>query len=100
MTTQTLPAGTISRLHILPADTAFNFTVMAASKAECATPEAMLQKGELSTMLTHDAGIAQPDSRGWLLARAVIERGGAAMFGFETLADAMSFKRLLDGAAA
>ena len=39
MTTKTLPFGTISRLHILPADTAFNFTVMAASKAEHATPE-------------------------------------------------------------
>lgn len=99
MTTNTLPAGTVSRLHILPNLTPFQFTVMAAAKAERATPEAMLRPGEVSTMLTHDRDVTQPDTRGWLMAQAVLERGGVAMFGFEALADAMAFKRLLDGGA-
>jgi len=100
MSATKLPASTIGRLHILPQGMAFPFAVIAATEAAHAVPEAMARRGQLSTHLTHDAGVVQPDARGWALAYAIIEGGGTALFGFATLADAMAFKRILDGAAA
>lgn len=94
-----LPPGTIGRLHILSGED-FAYVVCAALEAEHARPEVMLHgKARVSALLTHDAGIGQPDARGWALAHAIIEGGGTAICGFATLPDAMAFKRLVDGGA-
>lgn len=99
MSNSKLPPGTVGRLHILSGED-FPYVVCAALEADNAHPAVIFQgKPMVSALLTHDAGIVSTDARGWALAHAVIERGGTAMFGYATLADAMAFKRMVDGGA-
>ena len=99
MSKSKLPPGTIGRLHIIQGED-FPFVVCCALQADHARPDVILHgKGGVSALLTHDPGITQPDARGWALAHAIIERNGTAICGFATLADAMAFKRMVDGGA-
>ena len=95
-----LPPGTVGRLHIAQGED-FPFLVCCALDADHARPETIFHgSAGVSALLTHDAGTAQPDARGWALARAVVEKGGTAMAAFVTLADALRFKQMVDGGAA
>lgn len=95
-----LPPRTVGRLHIVKGED-FPFLVCCALDADQARPEAIMQgKPMVAALLTHDAGIVSTDARGWALAHAIIEGGGTALFGYATLADAMAFKRMVDGGAA
>lgn len=95
-----LPSGAATALHILPQSLAAPhvFAVCVAIAPTPATPAALLQRGRVSALLTHDAGMSWPDRAGETLLGAVLDHGGGAMLGFETMADALACKRRLDAA--
>lgn len=73
-----------------------SWCVMVATKPEDAVPDALLRKGTVGTMLTHDRGVSWPDRQGEQLGRAILEQGGVVFMGFESMADALTCKGRLD----
>lgn len=97
MSTTDIPADAVARLHILnaPQLAGFPFAVIVARPPAEAVPEAVIRRGEVSGLLTHEKGTAWPDARGDALLRAVLREGGVAGLLFADLGDAMAAKRRL-----
>jgi hypothetical protein len=89
-----LPAGTSARLHILPDTPDFPFAVMVAAPGVPATPDAFLARlgvpGEVAAILTHDRDVTWPSASGVQILDMTLQKGGVAMLGFVSIADAMA----------
>lgn len=93
-----LPAAAQARLHVREAcGRPIYFIAIAVPPVE-AKPEAVTTRGLAHALLSHDPGVAWPDSRGEALMHATVEAGGVAVLAFPSLADALKAKARLDGA--
>jgi hypothetical protein len=63
-------------------------------------PSALVARGMVTALLTHDRGLHQPDARGLALAESVLSQGGVVGFAFACLADAMECSARLRKAGA
>lgn len=95
-----LPNGTRCAVHSFPAIAGATWAVIAAAAPTEPQPDVLTQRGQLSAILTHDAGLSWPDAKGVALAEAVLAAGGAVAFGFAALADAMACAAMLRRAGA
>lgn len=87
-----LPPGTriVTRNSSAPGSA---WLVVAAPAGVEPQPAALLRKGELCALLTHDDGIGRPNARGQRLAEAILANGGVVTFSFLSLADALQCAR-------
>lgn len=92
-----LPVGTDIRLCTIPELAAF---VLLAPPPLTAGMHLLDRLGELSALITHDAGVVWPDKRGIALAEATLAQGSAVVLQFERVVDAVLAHRRLTAAMA
>jgi len=99
-----VPEGGAARLFHVPAVAGLHpggWAVIIARTPEDARPECLSQRGRVHAVLTHDEGPSWPSRRGESLADAVLAAGGGPVaLVFRVLADALAWKRRLEGGAA
>ena len=94
------PPGTASRLGLVMGGGYFVFVAPPPVEPGPHLLDVLGRPGELTTLLTHDAGVSWTDRRGVALAEATLQAGGAVVMQFATLADALAAHRRLQTALA
>ena len=94
-----LPPGVIIGTHAGPQPEHAWLVIVAPAGIE-PKPGALVARGMLTALLTHDRGVAQPGAKGLALAESALAEGGAVAFAFCALADAMECAAWLRGASA
>ncbi|MDJ0391361.1 hypothetical protein QMO56_24955 [Roseomonas sp. E05] len=93
--------GAVVRLHLSPLSFGPSAIVAVAATHKAASPDVLGDRGVLACLLTHDAGVTQPDTRGRVMLAEALAQGGTALLAFATERDAgMAYRWLLALAAA
>ncbi|HWX50538.1 MAG TPA: hypothetical protein VNZ61_21030 [Roseomonas sp.] len=88
------------RLHLSPFSFGPPAIVAVAATHEAASPNVLADRGTLACLLTYDAGVTQPDSKGRAMLAEALAARGTALLAFATERDAAMAYRWLLGLAA
>jgi len=80
--------GAVVRLHLSPLSFGPPAIVAVAATYAAASPDVLADRGTLACLLTHEAGVTQPDARGRAMLAGALAQRGTALLAFATERDA------------